>query len=108
QEFPMVLGKGFHLAAADFLDRYDPEDRRLRIPTKYVYIVVEKLPHRFQINTWATHFSRSDLQQRLQTWCFLYQLSHRNIRVHHDDEHVRVYVIERTDEEVRQIAQGIR
>ncbi|HEX7809397.1 MAG TPA: hypothetical protein VF608_11745, partial [Thermoanaerobaculia bacterium] len=62
QEFPMVLGKGFHLAAADFLDRYDPEDRRLRIPTKYVYIVVEKLPHRFQINTWATHFSRSDLQ----------------------------------------------
>ncbi|HEX7809396.1 MAG TPA: hypothetical protein VF608_11740 [Thermoanaerobaculia bacterium] len=44
----------------------------------------------------------------MQTWCFLYQLSHRNIRVHHDDEHVRVYVIERRDEEVRQIAQGIR
>ncbi|HEX2834200.1 MAG TPA: hypothetical protein VHW00_14415 [Thermoanaerobaculia bacterium] len=108
QEFPMVLGKGFHLAAADFLEQYDPEDPRLPIPTKYVYIVVEKLPHHFQINTWAARFSRSDLQQRLQTWCFLYQLSHRNIRIAHDDEHVRVYVIERSDEEVRQLAQGAR
>ncbi|MGN6186942.1 MAG: hypothetical protein ACTHQM_25180 [Thermoanaerobaculia bacterium] len=108
QEFPMVLGKGFHLAAADFLEQYNPEEPRLRIPTKSVYIVVEKQPHRFQINTWAARFSRSDLQQRLQTWCFLYQLSHRDIRVVHDDEYVRVYAIERSDEEVRQIAQGAR
>lgn len=108
QEFPMVLGKGFHLAAADFLEQYNPEEPRLAIPTKYVYIVVEKLPHHFQINTWAARFSRGDLQQRLQTWCFLYQLSHRNIRIAHDDEHVRVYVIERSDEEVRQLAQGAR
>jgi hypothetical protein len=106
QEYPMVLGKGFHLAAADFLERFDPEEPRLKIPTKYVYIVVEKLPHRFQINTWAARFSRTDLQRRLQTWCFLYQLHHRNIRVQHDDEQVRVYVIERSDAEVRLIAQG--
>jgi hypothetical protein len=108
QEFPMVLGKGFHLAAADFLDRFDPEDARLRIPTKYVFIVVEKQPHRFEINSWAARFSRSDLERRLQTWCFLYQLKHRNIRVHHDDEQVRVYRIERTDAEVRQLAEGTR
>jgi len=108
QEFPMVLGKGFHLAAADFLDRYDPEDAALRIPTKYVYIVVEKLPHRFQINTWAARFTRSDLQRRLQTWCFLYQLRHRDIRIHHEDEQVRVYEIQRSDEEVQRIARGSR
>jgi hypothetical protein len=105
QEFPMVLGKGFHLSAAEFLDQYDPGQRHLRIPTKYVYIVVEKQPHRFQINTWAAHFSRSDLQRRLQTWCFLYQLNHRDIRVVREDEQVRVYEIRRSDAEVRQIAE---
>jgi hypothetical protein len=95
QEFPMVLGKGFHLAAADFLEKYDPAERKLEIPTRYVFIAVEKNPHPFQINTWATKFSRADVQQRLQTWCFLYQLNHRDMRVFMDDENVRVYVIER-------------
>jgi hypothetical protein len=94
QEFPMVLGKGFHLAAADFLDRYDPGAQKLDIPTPYVFIAVEKQPHHFQINTWS-RFTRADLERRLQTWCFLYQLQHRDMRVFHDDENVRVYVIEK-------------
>jgi hypothetical protein len=94
QEFPMVLGRGFHLAAVEFLDRFDPEAEQLEIPTRYVFIAVEKTPHRFQINTWATQFSRADIEQRLQTWCFLYQLNHRDMRVFMDDENVRVYVIE--------------
>ena len=94
QEFPMVLGKGFHLAAADFLERYDPA-RNMDIPTRYVFVAVEKTPHHFEINTWAARFSRADIQQRLQTWCFLYQIQHRNMRIFHDDKHVRVYVIDR-------------
>lgn len=96
QEFPMVLGKGFHLAAADFLDRYDPEAGTLAIPTEYVFIAVEKNPHHFEINTWATRFSREDIERRLQTWCFLYQLHHHDMRVFLDDENVRVYMIRRT------------
>jgi len=96
QEFPMVLGKGFHLAAADFLERYDPAQRRLEIPTRYVFIAVEKTPHPFQINTWKTKFTRSDIENRLQTWCFLYQLNHRDMRVFLDDENVRVYMIDRS------------
>jgi hypothetical protein len=106
QEFPMVLGRGFHLAAADFLDRFDPEARHLPIPTRYVFIAVEKTPHRFEINTWASRFTRADLEQRLQTWCFLYQLNHRNMRVFMDDEHVRVYVIERPVEQTGVSARG--
>jgi hypothetical protein len=104
QEFPMVLGKGFHLPAADFLDRFDPARPRLAIPTKYVFIVVEKTPHHFQIDTWKSKFSRGDLQRRLQTWCFLYQLNHRDIRVWRDEEDVRVYLIERSDSDVQQLA----
>ena len=106
QEYPMVLGKGFHLAAADFLERYDPDAPIVPIPTKYVFVAVEKNPHPFEINTWASRFSRADVEQRLQTWCFLYQLSHRNMRVFRDDENVRVYVIERTDAETSRIAEG--
>ena len=95
QEFPMVLGRGFHLAAVDFLDQYDPAAGKLTIPTPYVFIAVEKNPHPFQINTWSSRFSREDIERRLQTWCFLYQLNHRDMRVFLDDANVRVYMIER-------------
>jgi hypothetical protein len=95
QEFPMVLGRGFHLAAADFLDRYDPAQGRLDIPTPYVFIAVEKTPHPFEINTWAARFSRADLERRLQTWCFLYQRTHGDMHIFRDDEQVRVYMIRR-------------
>lgn len=108
QEFPMVLGRGFHLAAAEFLDRYDPESKQLPIPTRYVFIAVEKVPHHFQINTWATQFSRADIEQRLQTWCFLYQLNHPNMRIFMDDENVRVYMIERTQAEANRMAEAAR
>ncbi len=95
QEFPMVLGRGFHLAAADFLERYDPAEGKLNIPTPYVFIAVEKTPHPFEINSWAAHFSRADVQQRLQTWCFLYQRTHGDMHIFRDDEQVRVYMIRR-------------
>jgi hypothetical protein len=98
QEFPMVLGKGFHLAAADFLERYDPADPRLDIPTPYVFIAVEKTAHPFEINTWAARFSRADVERRLQTWCFLYQRTHDDMRVYRDDQDVRVYMIRRNVE----------
>lgn len=94
QEFPMVLGRGFHLSAVDFLQQFDPAEERLRVPTRYVFIVVEKRAHRFQINNWAVRFDRTALEERLQTWCSLYGLTHRDMRIYLDDENVRVYVIE--------------
>jgi hypothetical protein len=94
QEYPMVLGRGFHLNGADFLEQFDPNDAPLRIPTPHVFIAVEKTPHRFQINNWATRFDRAAIEERLQTWCAVYGLTHRNIRIFLDDENVRVYEID--------------
>jgi hypothetical protein len=94
QEFPMVLGRGFHLSAVDFIEQFDPAEQRLRVPTRYVFIAVEKRPHRFQINNWAVRFDRTALEERLQTWCSLYGLTHGDMRVYLDDENVRVYMIE--------------
>ncbi|HEY0160825.1 MAG TPA: hypothetical protein VGF28_26310 [Thermoanaerobaculia bacterium] len=93
QEYPMVLGRGFHLNGADFLEEFDPAESPLRIPTPHVFIAVEKTPHRFQIDNWATRFDRASVEERLQTWCMVYGLTHRNIRVYMDDENVRVYEI---------------
>lgn len=95
QEFPMVLGRGFHMTAVEFLERYDPVSARLEIPTPYIFIAVEKTPHPFEINTWAARFSRADIQRRLATWCFLYQRTHSDMRIFRDDENVRVYMIHR-------------
>src|SRR5258708_8572531 len=67
QEYPMVLGRGFHLSGADFLEHYDPAETPLRIPTPYVFIAVEKKPHRFQINNSAARFDREATETRLRT-----------------------------------------
>jgi hypothetical protein len=93
QEYPMVLGRGFHLNGVDFLEQFDPAESPLRIPTPHVFIAVEKTPHRFQINNWATRFDRASVEERLQTWCMVYGLTHRDIRVFLDDENVRIYEI---------------
>ncbi len=93
QEYPMVLGRGFHLNGVDFLEQFDPAESPLRIPTPHVFIAVEKTPHRFQINNWSTRFERASVEERLQTWCMVYGLTHRDIRVFLDDENVRIYEI---------------
>jgi hypothetical protein len=97
QEYPMVLGRGFHLNGIDFLEQFDPAESPLRIPTPHVFIAVEKTPHRFQINNWATRFDRATVEERLQTWCMVYGLTHRNIRVFLDDENVRIYEIRKPE-----------
>ncbi|HYO79599.1 MAG TPA: hypothetical protein VE010_24250 [Thermoanaerobaculia bacterium] len=93
QEYPMVLGRGFHLNGVDFLEQFDPAESPLRIPTPHVFIAVEKTPHHFQINNWSTRFDRASVEERLQTWCMVYGLTHRDIRVFLDDENVRIYEI---------------
>jgi hypothetical protein len=100
QEFPMVLREGFHVPAATFLERYDPSAQVVPIPTPHVFVIVEKTAHPFQINSWARSFSRAGLEERLQTWIHVYQANHRNLRVFFEDEHVRVYQIERTPAEI--------
>ena len=95
QEYPMVLGRGFHLSGADFLEQFDPTASPLGIPTPYVFIAVEKRAHRFQINSWSTRFDRAAIEERLQTWCTLYRMTHRDMYVWLDDDNVCVYAIER-------------
>ena len=93
QEYPMVFGRGFHLNASDFVEQFDPTEGKLRVPTPHVFIAVEKNPHRFEIDNWSKRFGRAAVEERLQTWCTVYAMTHRNIRVWLDDENVRIYEI---------------
>jgi hypothetical protein len=93
QEYPMVLGRGFHINANDFVTQFDPAEEKLRVPTPHVFIVVEKNPHRFQIDNWARRFDRAAVEERLQTWSTVYAMTHKNIRVWLDDDNVRIYEI---------------
>ena len=105
QEFPMILGRGRHVPASDFLDSYDPGGDILPIPTRYVFLVVEKNPHSFQINTWSNRFNRAEIEERLQTWIHVYQASHSNLRVFHEDQDVRVYQIEHSPQDLERLSQ---
>jgi len=96
QEYPLVLHRGYHVPAMDFLERYDPAEPVTNIPTPDVFVVVEKRPHPFQVSVWARRFTRDELEQRLQSWVHVYQATHRNLTVFLEDENVRVYRISRT------------
>ena len=96
QEYPMVLGRGFHVPAADFLERYDPAAPELRIPTRHVFVMVERNPHRFEIHDWRARFGRANVEERLLTWCQLYRATHGDVRVFLDDGNVAVYQIDHT------------
>jgi len=107
QEFPQVWGRGYHMQGSKFLGQYDPVDRDLAIPTRYVFIVVEKRPHPFQIRAWAKNFTRTDIENRLQAWCVLYQTSHRDMKVFLDDDNVRIYVVQRSKAEAERISRSL-
>src|SRR5581483_1640006 len=108
QEYPMVLGRGFHLAATDFLNRYDPAARDLEIPTRYVFLLTERVPHRFEVHDWKSKFSRTEIERRLETWCQLYRATHDDIRLFLDDGNVQVFEIVRSQEAANRIATEAR
>ena len=87
-------------------ERFDPAESPLPIPTPLVFIAVEKTPHRFQINNWSARFDRGAIEERLQTWCTLYRMTHKDMGVWLEDANVRVYAIRRPPGEMTRLADG--
>jgi hypothetical protein len=108
QEYPMVLGRGFHVAASEFLDRYDPASPELGIPTRHIFVITERVPHRFEVLDWRSRFRRGEIEHRLETWCQLYQATHGDIRLFLDDGNVQVFQISRSQAEANRIAKEAR
>jgi len=108
QEYPMVLGRGFHIQASEFLNRYDPAMPELAVPTRYVFVLTERVPHRFEVLDWRSRFRRGEIERRLETWCQLYQATHDDIRLFLDDGNVQVFQISRSQAEANRIAKEAR
>jgi len=108
QEYPMVLGRGFHITASEFLERYDPAMPELAVPTRYIFLLTERVPHRFEVLDWRSRFRRGEIERRLETWCQLYQATHDDIRLFRDDGNVQVFQISRSQAEANRIAKEAR
>ena len=109
-----VLGRGYFLPWKAFLEQYDPMEYRfdprapkLAVPTRYVFIMVEKQIFVGPDDLAADTLERASLQVELQEWVARYQKYHDDVSgdlsVYYEDSSVAVYQIYRSSELERQI-----
>ncbi len=98
EDFPKVLGSGYFINVNDFILRYKPQDKYLRVPTPKVYIFVEDIPHRYHENMDWFYRWRSTLMENLKAWISTYKLYHPDtIKVFAKTSVVTVYEIDNSD-----------
>jgi hypothetical protein len=69
-----------------------------------VFVITERVPHAFEVFDWRPHFSRAEVQQRLETWCQLYRATHDDLELFSDDGTVVVYRVSRSPEAMERLA----
>ena len=94
QEYAKVRNKGYHINTQNFLLRYDPTSRDLKIATKYIYIFVENFPNPYQGKGEWYYRWRRDIQNDLKSWIAIYSANHRNIRIYYKGKTITVYKID--------------
>jgi len=94
EDYAKVLGKGFFINANDFILRYDPKSRYLPIPTRFVFIITEDIPHDFHESTEWYFRWRKEIMSELQSWVSLYSVTHKNIEIYYRSGLVTVYKID--------------
>jgi hypothetical protein len=98
EEYPLVLGKGWHLNISTFLDKYDPRSPKIGIDTRFIFLFVEKKPFKAIYGaTEADYERRWDLERRLLEWCQTYMVYHDNMRVFYEDREVVIYLIDQKE-----------
>ncbi len=105
-----VLGRGYFLPWKVFLEDYDPVEYRfdprapkLAVPTRYVFIMVEKQVFVGPDDLAADTLERASFQVELQEWAARYQQYHDDMSVYYEDGSVAVYQIYRSPDIERQI-----
>lgn len=97
QEYSKVLGKGYIVLANEFLLKYSPTDKYLKIPTKKVYIMIEHIPHRYQGTDQWYYRWRHDIETQLNNWVAIYAATHKNIKIFGKSKLVTVYEIDNSE-----------
>jgi len=97
QEYAKVLNKGYHINTQNFLLRYPPNKKYLKIPTIKIYIFVENYPNPYRgMDEWYYRW-RPQIQNNLKSWIAIYTLTHKNIKIFQKTETVTVYEINNKD-----------
>jgi hypothetical protein len=94
QEFPQVISKGYHINTQDFLQIYNPVDKKLNIPTEYVFIFIEKTPKEFGGTGEYWYRWRRDIMLKLNDWIAIYSQNHDNIKLWYSSQWVDAYIID--------------
>lgn len=97
QEYSKVLGKGYMINANEFIIKYSPLDKYLKIPTPKVYIFVEDIPHKYRGKKEWYYRWRGDVQTNLKEWVALYSATHKNIKVFAKSKLLTVYEIDNSE-----------
>jgi hypothetical protein len=96
QSYSKVIDKGFHINAAEFLQKYNPYAPYLTIKTKYIYIIVENIPNTYQgMDEWYYRW-RKDIMDNLKSWINIYSHYHNNIKIYFSSEIATIYEINNT------------
>ena len=97
QEYAKVKNKGYHINTQNFLLKYDPKAKYLKIPTPKVYIFVENYPNPYRgMGEWFYRW-RKQIENSLKSWIAIYSLTHNNIKVFEKTKTVTVYEIDNSN-----------
>ncbi len=97
QEYAKVKNIGYHINTQNFLLKYNPKDKYLRVPTSKVFIFIENFPNPYKgMNEWYYRW-RGDIQNSLKSWIAIYNQTHKNISIYYKTKTVTVYEINNND-----------
>ena len=94
EDYSKALGKGYFVNVNDFVLRYDPRKKYLPIPTRYIFIFVEDIPHSYHESSNWYYRWRKEIMDSLKSWVSIYSLSHSNIKEFYRTDLVTVYEID--------------
>lgn len=94
QQFPQLFPKGFHINTQDLIQRYNPADDNLEIPTEYIFIFMENYPKDYQGLGEYWYRWRRDIMLKLKDWIAIYSQTHDNMRLWYSSRGVDVYFID--------------
>ncbi len=94
QEYAKVRNKGYHINTQNFLLKYNPRARELKIDTPKIYIFVENFPNPYKGKGEWYYRWRGDVENSLKSWIAIYSATHSNIRIYYKTSTITVYEID--------------
>ena len=94
QEYAKVKNKGYHINTQNFVLRYNPNNKNIKILTPKIYIFVENFPAIYKGKREWFYRWREQIENDLKSWIAIYSANHSNIWVYYKTKTITVYEID--------------